>query len=55
VLESLVLGKMLEHFFRVVLLDREGARHRRDRTQAATRRKRPRKVHRKGWASCPFH
>ncbi len=31
VLESLGLGKMLERFFRVVPLDREGARHRRDR------------------------
>jgi hypothetical protein len=54
VFEALVLGELLEDQLGVVILDGEGARHRRDRTQAAAWRKRPRNVQRKGWASCAF-
>ena len=54
VLEAFVLGKMLEDLLGVMILDGESARHQRDRTQAAARRKRPRKVQRKGCASWAF-
>jgi hypothetical protein len=54
VLEAFVLGEVLEGLVGVVILDGEGARHRRDRTQAAARRKRPRNVQRKGCASWAF-
>jgi hypothetical protein len=54
VLEAFVLSEVLENLLDVVILDGEGARHRRERTQAAARRKRPRNVQRKGCASCAF-
>jgi len=54
VLEPLVFGEVLEDLLGVVRLDGEGARHRRDRTQAAARRKRARKVQRNGCASWAF-
>jgi hypothetical protein len=54
VLEAVILGEVREDLLGVVILDGKGARHRRDGTQAAARRKRPRNAQRKGWASCAF-
>jgi hypothetical protein len=54
VLETLVPTEVLQDLLCMLTLDRESARHAHDRTQAAVRRKRPRKVQRKGCASCAF-